>query len=299
MATTITTLSLNAPGATLTYDVRGPLPTADGTPPLLLIGQPMDASGFATLASHFTDRTVVTYDPRGLGRSIRSDGTVEHSPDQQAADLHLLIAALDAGPVDLFGSSGGAVTSLALVTAHPDDVRILVAHEPPVLGVLPDAEQALAAEHRVQEAYRQHGWGAGMAAFIALTSWQGEFTAESGSQSPDPATFGLPTDDDGARDDPLLSGASAPVTAYRPDIPALTAASTLVVIAAGIESQGLLTWRTSAALAAALGQELTVFPSNHGGFLGPEFGQAGQPEAFAARLREVLADAQRLGARSR
>lgn len=291
MATTITTRSLEVPGATLTYDVRGPLPTADGTPPLLLIGQPMDASGFATLASHFTDRTVVTYDPRGLGRSVRTDGIVENSPDQQAADLHLLIAGLGAGPVDLFGSSGGAVTSLALVTAHPDDVRILVAHEPPVISVLPDAEQALTAEHRVQEAYHQRGWGAGMAAFIALTSWQGEFTAEFGSQSPDPATFGLPTGDDGSRDDPLLSGASAPVTAYRPDIPALTAASTRVVIAAGIESQGLLTWRTSAALAAALGQELAVFPSNHGGFLGDEFGRAGQPEAFAARLREVLADA--------
>ncbi|PVU83946.1 alpha/beta hydrolase [Cellulomonas sp. WB94] len=286
----MTTRTLEVPDATLTYDVRGPLPPADGIPPLLLIGQPMDASGFATLASYFPDRTVVTYDPRGFGRSTRSDGT-ENRPDQQAADLHLLIGVLGAGPVDLFGSSGGAVTSLALVTAHPDDVRILVAHEPPVLGVLPDADQALAADHRVQEAYQQHGWGAGMAAFFALTSWKGEFTDEFGSQSPDPAAFGLPTDDDGTRDDPLLSGTSAPVTAYRPDFAALAAASTRVVIAAGIESQDLLTWRTSAAIAAGLGQELTVFPSNHGGFLGPEFGRPGQPEAFAARLRAVLADA--------
>jgi len=288
--TTITTRTLEVPDATLTYDVRGPLPPADGTPPLLLVGQPMDASGFATLASYCPDRTVVTYDPRGLGRSTRSDGP-ENRPDQQAADLHLLIAALGAGPVDLFGSSGGAVTSLALVTAHPDDVRTLVAHEPPVISVLPDAEQAFAAEHRVKDAYDQRGWGAGMATFIALSSWQGEFTDEFASQSPDPAAFGLPTDDDGARDDPLLSGASAPVTAYRPDLASLTAASTRIVIAAGIESQGLLTWRASAAIAAALGQELTVFPSNHGGFLGPEFGRPGQPEAFAARLREVLADA--------
>ncbi|HEX5331275.1 MAG TPA: alpha/beta hydrolase [Cellulomonas sp.] len=290
MTPTLATRTLEVPDATLTYDVRGPLPPADGAPPLLLIGQPMDASGFATLASYFPDRTVVTYDPRGLGRSTRSDGT-ENRPDQQAADVHLLIAALGAGPVDLFGSSGGAVTSLALVTAHPDDVRTLVAHEPPVIGVLPDAEQAFAAEHRVKDAYDERGWGAGMAAFIALSSWQGEFTDAFASQAPDPAVFGLPTDDDGARDDPLLSGASAPVTAYRPDFAALTAASTRIVIAAGIESQGLLTWRASAAIAAATGQELTVFPSNHGGFLGPEFGRPGQPEAFAARLREVLADA--------
>jgi hypothetical protein len=66
--------------AAIAYDVRGPLPTADGRPPLLMIGQPMDASGFGTLASHFPDRTVVTYDPRGLGRSIRRDGRVDNAP---------------------------------------------------------------------------------------------------------------------------------------------------------------------------------------------------------------------------
>ena len=291
MPTTITTRTLEVPGATLTYDVRGPVPTADGIPPLLAIGQPMDASGFATLASYFADRTFVTYDPRGLGRSSRSDGTTEHHPEQQADDLHRLIAALGAGPVDLFGSSGGAVTALALVAAHPEDVRTLVAHEPPVLTVLPDADRALAAQRRTLEAYRDRGWGAGMAAFIALTSWQGEFTDDFGREAPDAAAFGLPQDDDGSRDDPLLSGASGPVTAYRPDIPALAAASTRVVLAAGIESQGTLTWRATEALAGAMGTELTVFPSNHGGFLGDEFGMPGQPEAFAARLREVLAGA--------
>ena len=288
--TTTVTHSLEVPDATLVYDVHGPMPAADGTPPLLLVGQPMDATGFTTLASYFPDRPVVTYDPRGLGRSTRTDGAMNR-PEQQAGDLSLLIAALGAGPVDVFGSSGGAVTSLALVTAHPDQVRTLVAHEPPLLGVLPDAEQAFAAERRILEAYHQRGWGAGMATFIALTSWPGEFIADFGDPPLDPASFGLPAGDDGARDDPLLSGASAPVTAYRPDVDALRATSTRVVIAAGVESQGLLTWRASAALAAALGQELAIFPSHHGGFLGPESGHGGQPEAFAARLREVLADA--------
>jgi pimeloyl-ACP methyl ester carboxylesterase len=291
MTTTITTSTLEVPGATVAYDVRGPLPTADGRPPLLAIGQPMDASGFATLASFFPDRTVVTYDPRGLGRSTRSDGSVEHRPELQAEDLHRLITALGAGPVDLFASSGGAVTALALAAAHPDDLRTVVAHEPPVLGVLPDAARAFAAERRVKEAYDERGWGAGMAAFIALTSWPGEFTEEFGREAPDPAAFGLPTDDDGSRADPLLSGASAPVTAYRPDIPVLAASPVRLVLAAGIQSQGLVTWRTTAALAEAVGQEVTVFPSHHGGFLGGEFGQAGEPEAFAARLREVLAGA--------
>ena len=291
MTPSITTRTLDVTRATVTYDVRGPLPPADDLPVLLLIGQPMDASGFTTLAALLPDRTVVTYDPRGLGRSVRHDGSVEHRPEQQADDLHTLIGALGAGPVDLFASSGGAVTALALVTAHPHDVRTLVAHEPPVISVLPDAELAFAAERHIKEAYDARGWGAGMAAFIALTSWQGEFTDAFASTLPDPAVFGLPTDDDGSRDDPLLSGASAVVTRYRPDLTALTHASTRIVIAAGIESQGLLTWRAAAALATGLDVELTVFPSHHGGFLGDGFGQPGQPEAFAARLREVLVDA--------
>src|SRR5512134_2644422 len=122
-----TTHTLETDGAAIAYDVRGPLPTADGRPPLVLIGQPMDASGFATLASHFPDRTVVTYDPRGLGRSVRTDGRVDNDPTVQAEDVHAVIEALAAGPVELFASSGGAVTALALVTAHPGDVTTLVA----------------------------------------------------------------------------------------------------------------------------------------------------------------------------
>src|ERR687886_2427380 len=141
-----TTHTLAAAGADIAYDVHGPLPPADGRPPLFMIGQPMDASGFGTLASHFPERTVVAYDPRGLGRSTRKDGRVDNSPTVQAEDVHALIEALGAGPVDMFASSGGAVTALALVTAHPDDVTTLVAHEPPLIGMLPDANQGFAAE---------------------------------------------------------------------------------------------------------------------------------------------------------
>src|SRR2546427_7570988 len=122
----------------IVYDVHGPLPAADGRPPLFMIAQPMDASGFSTLASHFPDRTVVTYDPRGLGRSTRKDGRVDNVPTVQADDVHAVIGALGAGPVEMFASSGGAVTALALVAAHPNDVTVLVAHEPPMVHVLPD-----------------------------------------------------------------------------------------------------------------------------------------------------------------
>src|ERR1043165_7162073 len=127
-----TTHTLETAEADIAYDVRGPLPTSDGRPPLFMIGQPMDASGFATLASYFPDRTVITYDPRGLGRSTRKDGRVDNSPMVQARDVHAVIEALGAGPVDMFASSGAAVPALALVAAYPTDVTCLVAHEPPL-----------------------------------------------------------------------------------------------------------------------------------------------------------------------
>jgi pimeloyl-ACP methyl ester carboxylesterase len=285
----VTQHTLELPEVDLVYDVHGPLPTADGRPPLVMIGQPMDASGFQAQVTLFDDRTVVTYDPRGLGRSTRKDGKVTNEPETQAEDVHGIIEALGAGPVDMLASSGGAVTALALVTAHPHDVLTLVAHEPPIDSVLPDAravQQARAAYTRV---YQDKGWGAGMAAFIAMTSWEGEVTeAHLAEPAPDPAAFGMPTDDDGTREDPLLSDRSWAVPLYEPDIETLKASPTRIVVAVGEESVNVYTGRTSIALAQQLGQQATVFPSHHGGFMGGEFGYAGQPEAFAAKLREVL-----------
>jgi pimeloyl-ACP methyl ester carboxylesterase len=288
--TTVRTHTLAVPGVDLVYDVRGPLPPADGRPVLLLIGQPMTAEGFSSLAAQFTDRTVVTYDPRGLGRSVRHDGRSDNTPQQQAADLHLLIEALGAGPVEVFGSSGGAVTGLELVATHPEDVLTLVAHEPPINVVLPDAAAAERARAAFNEAYETNGTGAGMAAFIVMTSWTGEFTDDYFAQpTPDPASFGMSADDDGTRDDPLLSKNSWPITDYRPDASVLAAAPTRIVVAVGEESAGTYTARTALGTAALLGQEAAVFPSHHGGFLGGEHGYAGKPAEFAARLREVLA----------
>ncbi len=275
--------------ADIVYDVRGPLPAADGRPPLFMIGQPMDASGFSTLASFFPDRTVITYDPRGLGRSIRKDGQVDNVPTVQADDVHAVIEALGVGPVEMFASSGGAVTALALVVAYPNDVTCLVAHEPPLIGVLPDAQAADRARAGFRDAYEAKGSGAGMAAFIAMTSWRGEFTDDYFARpAPDPAQYGMTTEDDGSRDNPLLSDRSSAVTSYRPDFDALTAAPTRIVIAVGEESMGTFTGRTSVATAELLGQQATVFPSHHGGFNGGESGYPGQPEAFARKLRDVL-----------
>ncbi|MBX3032263.1 MAG: alpha/beta hydrolase [Chloroflexi bacterium] len=286
-ATAPTTSTLRASGATLTYDVR---PVEGSTHrPLMLIGSPMGAAGFGTLASHFTDRTVITYDPRGVERSTKDDPTTESTPEQHADDLHRVIEAAGLGQVDLFASSGGAINALALVAAHPTDVRSLVAHEPPLAALVPDRETALAVCRAVANTYQQRGFGAGMAHFISVVMHQGPFTDEIAAQpGPDPQMFGMPADDDGTRTDPLLAQNMVTSTAYEPDIEALRAAPTTIVIAVGAESGGALARRGGEAVAALLGQPPVEFPSDHGGFLGGEYGQTGDPDAFAPKLREVL-----------
>ncbi|OGO54219.1 MAG: hydrolase [Chloroflexi bacterium RBG_16_72_14] len=282
-----TTRTLAAPGAVLTYDVRGN--DSSSAPVLLLIGSPMGAAGFTTLAGHFTDRTVVTYDPRGVERSGKADPASPSTPDEHANDLHRLIQSLDAGPVDLFASSGGAVNALALVSRHPGEVRTLIAHEPPLASILPDREAALAASRAVQGTYQRRGWGAGMAHFIALVSHRGPFTDEiAGQPGPDPAMFGMSAEDDGSRSDALLGQNMVTCTHYEPDFDALRSASTRIVIAAGADSEGEMANRGAHAVAERLGTMAVRFPSNHGGFLGGEYGQTGDPDAFAAALREVL-----------
>lgn len=285
-----TTQTLDAPGAVLTYDVR---PAAAGSAPvLLLIGSPMGASGFGTLAGHFADRTVVTYDPRGVERSTKADPASPSTPEEHADDLHRLIAALDAGPVDLFASSGGAVNALALVAKHPEDVRTLIAHEPPLASLLPDREGALAACRAISDSYQQRGFGAGMAHFIAVVSHRGPMDADfAGQPGPDPAMFGMPAADDGNRSDALLGQNIITCTHFEPDLGALGAASTRIVMGAGAESDGEMAHRGALAVAERLGTTPVSFPGNHSGFLGGEYGQTGDPDAFAAKLREVLAEA--------
>ena len=279
--------TLDVRGATLTYDIRRNEQSSE--PILMLIGAPMGAAGFDSLARHFTDRTVVTYDPRGTERSRVADPTSSITPELHDDDVHRIIAAVGGAAVDLFASSGGAVNALALVAKHPEDVGRLVAHEPPLASLLPDREHALAVTRAICDTYMQTGMNAAMAHFIAVVSHRGPFTAEVASQpAPDPAAFGMPADDDGSRTDPMFAHTIITITHYEPDVDALRAASTWIVIAAGNKLEGEMANRGAYAVAERLGTEVVVFPSNHGGFLGGEYGQTGEPDAFAAKLRDVL-----------
>ena len=281
------THTLDVPGAVLHYDVRGN--DASTQPVLLLIGSPMGATGFSALAGHFADRTVVTYEPRGAERSKRTDGALKSTTDEHADDLHRLISALDAGPVDILASSGGAVNALALVARHPEQVRTLVAHEPPALQELPDREPALAACADIQQTYQREGFGPAMAKFIALVSYEGPIPAGFADQpGPEPADFGLPAGDDGSRDDPLV-GLNMPSTpGYRHDFDALRAAPTRIVVGVGAQSANMIAGRAGIAVAERLGTAPVTFPGGHNGFAGGEYGRTGEPDAFATTLRKVL-----------
>ncbi|MDQ4213686.1 alpha/beta hydrolase [Microbacterium capsulatum] len=270
----------------ITFDVHGDLAAATPErPTLFLFGAPMDATGFRTLASHFADRPVVTYDPRGAGRNpvATSDITVEQHRD----DLHHVIAALGVGAVDAFGSSGGGVNLLALLAAHPGDVRRAVAHEPATAALLPDRDRVLEVVADLTQTYATRGDGAALAKFIAFVMLDGPVPdGYLDRPAPDPAMFGLPAADDGSRTDPLFRNMPA-ILEYRPDVDALRALGDRLTLAAGVESRETMPARAARAIAAAVGIPAVDFPSNHGGFT-EQPGMPGDPAGFAARLREVL-----------
>ena len=283
---TVVTHVVGAGDDAITYDVHGDLATASvETPALFLFAAPMDATGLEMLAGHFADRPVVTYDPRGAGRN--PVGTGDISVEQHADDLHRVIAALGVGPVDAFGTSGGAVNLLGLLAAHPEDVRVAVVHEPPLAADLPDREGVLAVIADMKRTYAEQGDGAAMAKFIPFVMLDGPVPdGYLDGPAPDPAMFGMSSEDDGARTNPLLRNMPATL-AYRIDAGALHDLGERLVIAAGVESGDTLAARGARGVGAAIGRPVADFPSHHAGFT-DQPGYPGDPDGFAARLREVL-----------
>jgi clorobiocin/coumermycin A biosynthesis protein CloN7/CouN7 len=271
-----TTHMLHVPGARLYYERRG------NGPLLLMIGSPMDSTGFAPLGSALADHyTVVTYDPRGIGNSSREDTSEDVTPAQQADDVHRLLAALGGEPADLFGSSGGAVVGLALVTAHPDQLRTLVAHEPPVVELLPDAAQLRAQIDAIYDTHRVEGADKAMQKFMAHAGLGAGPAQQADAPRWEPSPEQLARMR--ATTEHFLAHLLRPTTRYRPDIQALRAASTRTVVAGGATSQGQLANRTAVALADQLGTTVVDFPGDHGGFLA-------FPEQFGRLLERVLTE---------
>lgn len=272
-ATIPTTGTLDVADGTLHYEVRG------SGPLLALVAAPMTADAFAPAADLLADdRTVLTTDPRGIGRSTLHDPEQESTPELRAADLARLITHLDVGPADVLGSSGGAVTALAIAQSRPDLVRTVVAHEPPLEDLLPDSEQLRADLELMIGRY---------AAGDVHGAWQVFLDA---AGIPVPAEAMVATEPQRIADERrwFLHEMRATVH-FSPDAAALRAAR--VVVGIGEASAGEVCDRTSRALAALLDVEPVLFPGGHTGFVD-------DPPAFVARLREVLGGAAGPGAAS-
>jgi len=262
--------SLRVPDARLHFEVRGQGPL------LVLVGAPMDAQPFEPLADLLaTDHTVLTTDPRGINRSSVDDPDQDSTPPLRADDLARLVAHLDAGPATVFGSSGGAVSALALVETRPDLVHTVIAHEPPLAEVLDDREQIYALGEDVLTTHRSGDVIGAARKFLAMT----------GLHLPEPVfqqMFAGERDAQVVADDQFQHRHMfRPTLSWRPDFAALRSAPTRIVVGLGERSAGQLCDRTSRALATELGLEPTMFPGGHVGFLD-------DADGFAARLREVL-----------
>jgi pimeloyl-ACP methyl ester carboxylesterase len=269
--------SLDVPGARLHYEVRG------AGPLLLIIGSPMTAAEFAPLAHALAgDRTVVTYDPRGFGQSTIDDPDGPSTPELRADDVAAILDDLGAASADVFGSSGGAVTGLALVDRSPGRVRTLVAHEPPLLELLPDAQEQRAATQDITDTFLSEGLHAAWMKFMVNAGFDVPAPGSDPAGQPDSQGEPMTTERELAEGARFFVHDLAPTTQYLPDFDALRASTSRIVIGLGAESGHLLTHRTSVAVAERLGVQTTEFPGDHGGFMGA-------PGEFAQRLREILA----------
>jgi pimeloyl-ACP methyl ester carboxylesterase len=275
-----TSHSITVPGASIYYEVRG------SGPVLVVAGSPMAARFLGPLADALADSfTVITHDPRGISGSPMGDPTRPSTPDERADDVVAILDELGVESADVFGSSGGAVTGLALVTRHPARVRRLVAHEPPLLAILPDAAEQMAITDDIVATFHRDGIGAAYGKFMAQFGFD---QGEPGPEAHDPAHADAqewqPSEQEIADSVRMFGYEILGTTRYRPDVAVLTARPGQVVLGVGADSGHLLTYRTTGALAELFGTPMVEFPGDHGGFL-PE------PVAFAEVLKRGLVQA--------
>ncbi|MDT0268608.1 alpha/beta fold hydrolase [Streptomyces sp. DSM 44915] len=269
---------LRVPGATLHYEVRGRGPLL-----LLISGGTGGADSTRSVAEDLAgEYTVVTYDPRGISRSVLDDPAAEQRVAEHAEDACRLLETLSPDePARVFGASSGAVVALHLLAAHPGRVARVVAHEPPVVRVLPDAADQLAFVERVRRTFHAEGLGPALTVFAAGLLREGEVPPESVALPPGAAERAEAT----MANLPYFIGRVVPsFMRYRPDIERLRARSDRLVLAGGRDSAGELPHRAAGFLAERLGTALVPFPGGH-------VGLTTHPAEFAALLRATLADA--------
>lgn len=259
----------------------------------------MTSAAFGPLADLLAeDHTVVTYDPHGLGESTVDDPSLAVTPEIEADDLAHIVDAIG-GKADVFGTSGAAVAGLALVARHPEKVGTLIAHEPPLPELLPDAPHVRKAVDDVEDAYRAYGTGAAFGKFASLVMHSGPVSEDGvppvawpppGADGQDGeggvAAAGMPpepTAKQQADDELFFLRMLKPFIRYQPAVDVLRTARPRVVVAVGGASHQEIPSRSAEALAQQLGTSATVFPGDHAGFLA-------DPAGFAAKIRELLTE---------
>ncbi|ETK37157.1 alpha/beta fold hydrolase [Microbispora sp. ATCC PTA-5024] len=272
--------TLQVPGASLYYEVRG-----DGPVLLLIPGAPGDAAMFGGLAEALSDRyTVVTYDARGLSRSTLDGPAEDQRIEVHADDAHRLLSAVTSEPAYVFGASGGALVALDLLTRHPEQVRALVAHEPPAVGLLPDADHWTAFTQEISDIYAAAGWGAAMGRFGEGMGLGGPEEGDGGDWEqqgePDPEMLAAMARFE-ANADFFFKHVWSSFMSHTPDVEGVRSAEPRVVIAGGDASDGQVPRKAAAALADRLGTGIVDVPGDHGGF-------TTQPDAFAETLHKIL-----------
>jgi pimeloyl-ACP methyl ester carboxylesterase len=270
------TETLPVPGASLYYEVRGSGPVL-----LMIPGGPMDASGFSQIAERLADSyTVVTYDCRGNSRSPMQTSWDELTVGLFADDAHRLLNVLGRDQAYVLGSSGGATYGLDLVARYPGRVRTLVAHEPPVSELLPDAARYHALNEQIGRTYTSEGTFAAMQMFMNGVGFGNDEPPTPDEQTAEAAGAAARVGGNLG----LFAGRLIPIIGnYQPDLAALQRSSTRILVGVGDESTPeQMVYQTAHALAERLGSQPVQFPGGHGGF-------GSHPDGFAARLREVLA----------
>lgn len=278
MTTTTTTGTLDVPGAVLHYQVQG-------AGPMLLISQSGegDADRSTDLVARLTDSySVITYDRRGLSRSRLDAPEQGATLAEHADDVHRLLAALTDAPALMLGCSLGAVIGLHTALRHPGQIGTLVAHEPVAPRLLPDRERT---HHEreltaLQDLYRQGGLGAALPE-IARTLGIDPTTADKEpGLTPQPMNARRL-----ANFDHFIRHDFTAIVHDTLDTAALAGMGTRVVPATGRTTpRTVFDHLCAASLAELVGHELVEFPGGHNG-------NTTHPAAYAARLREILAEA--------
>ncbi|MFF5248784.1 alpha/beta fold hydrolase [Streptosporangium sp. NPDC000095] len=277
--TTPTIGRLRVDGATLHYEVRGSGPLL-----LLIPGGAGDAASYDGIADELAgDHTVVSYDPRGLSRSPLDDPQAVQQVARHADDAFRLLDLLSPdAPVRVVGCSSGAIVALHLLCTHYERIERVVAHEPPVVEVLPDAAEHRALLARVQETFRRDGLMPAVAEFAAglrRPDDKGPLAAEKAVELPPRAAARAERT---MANMPYFLGRVVPsFMVYTPDVDRLAALSDRLVLAGGADSRGELPYRPAAFLAERFGTELVHFPGGHTGL-------STHPTEFAELLRKVL-----------